>query len=48
MPVLQQPEVYLANSGDIIDDEGKITGEGTEDFLRGAVESFVEFVEKLK
>lgn len=47
MPVLQQPEVYLANSQDLIDDEGKIVGEGTEEFLQGAVNSFVDFIEKL-
>lgn len=47
MPILQQPELYLANSGDIMDDDGKITGEGTEDFLKEAIDSFIGFVEKL-
>lgn len=46
MPVLQQPEVYLPNSGDLLDDEGNIVGEGTEDVLQGAVDAFVDFAKK--
>lgn len=47
MPTLQQPEVYLANSADLINEEGQIIGEGTEDFLKGVVKAFVDFTEKL-
>ncbi len=45
MPILQQPEVYLANSQDLLDD-GKINNEDTKDFLQGAVDAFVEFANK--
>lgn len=45
MPVLQQPEIYLANSQDLLDD-GKINNEGTKDFLQGAVDAYVDFANK--
>lgn len=45
MPVLQQPEVYLANSQDLLED-GKINNEGTQDFLQSVVDAYVEFAKK--
>lgn len=45
MPVLQQPEVYLANSQDLLED-GKINNEGTQEFLQSVVDAYVEFAKK--
>lgn len=45
---LQQPEVYIANSFDLIDEHGKINNEGTVEFLQSAVDAFVEFTKKFK
>lgn len=45
MPVLQQPEVYLANSQDLLED-GQINNEDTKEFLQGVVDSYVEFANK--
>lgn len=46
MPVLQQPEVYLANSADLLDENGQIKNEDTIDFLRSFVDAFVEWIKK--
>lgn len=46
MPVLQQPEVYLANSPDLLDENGKINNEGTINFLQSVVDAFVELIKK--
>lgn len=46
MPVLQQPEVYLANSQDLLDENGKINNQGTQDFIQSAVDAFVDFSKK--
>ncbi len=46
MPVMQQPEVYLANSQDLLDENGKINNEGTQDFINSVGQAFAEYVEK--
>ncbi|WP_100013211.1 NADPH-dependent FMN reductase [Lentibacillus sediminis] len=46
MPVVQQPEVYLANSADLVDENGKINNEGTIQFLQTFVDSFVDLIKK--
>jgi chromate reductase, NAD(P)H dehydrogenase (quinone) len=46
MPIVQQPEVYLANSQDLVDGSGKITNEGTIEFLQGFVNTFVDLIKK--
>ena len=48
MHPLQQPEVYIANSFDLIDDEEKINNEGTVEFLQSAVDAFIELIKKFK
>ena len=48
MHPLQQPEVYIANSFDLVDNDGKINNEGTVEFLQSAVDAFVELVKKFK
>lgn len=46
MPVLQQPEVYLANSQDLLDENGRINNDGTREFLQSVVDAYIEFAEK--
>lgn len=46
MPILQQPEAYLANSPSLLDDNGKINNEGTLKFLQSFVDAFVELIKK--
>lgn len=47
MPVLQQPEMYLENSAESLDDDGKIIRDGSEEFLQNAVDTYISFLEKL-
>ncbi|MBU5593803.1 NAD(P)H-dependent oxidoreductase [Amphibacillus sp. MSJ-3] len=46
MPVVQQPEVYLANSPDLLDENGKLNNEQTIQFLQSFVDSFVDLIKK--
>ena len=46
MPVLQQPEIYLANVAELLDDNGKIMREDTVQFLQSAIDAFVEHSKK--
>jgi chromate reductase, NAD(P)H dehydrogenase (quinone) len=46
MPIVQQPEVYLANSQDLLDENGKINNEGTIQFLQGFVDAFVDLIKR--
>ncbi|MTD31244.1 NADPH-dependent FMN reductase [Planomicrobium sp. YIM 101495] len=46
MPVVQQPEVYLANSQDLLDESGKFNNEGTVEFLKSFIDTFVELIKK--
>ncbi len=46
MPVVQQPEVYLANSQDLLDDNGKFKSEDTIQFLQSFVDAFVDLMKK--
>ena len=46
MPVVQQPEVYLANSQDLVDDSGNINNEQTVQFLQSFVDAFVDLINK--
>ena len=48
MPVLQQPEVYLANSPSLLDENGKINNEGTVKFLQSVVKAFIQLIKKHK
>lgn len=48
MHPLQQPEVYIANSFDLIDEQGKINNEGTVEFLQSVVDAFIELIKKFK
>ena len=46
MPVLQQPEAYIANTQDLFDDDGKLTKESTAKFLREVLGAYVAFLEQ--
>ncbi|SOC19553.1 chromate reductase [Ureibacillus xyleni] len=46
MPILQQPEAYIANSGSLFDDNGKIKDQGTVQFLQGFVNAFVDLINR--
>ena len=44
MPTLQQPEVYIAHTDKLLDENGKINNEGTVAFLQTVIDAFVEMV----
>ena len=44
-PVVQQPEVYLANAQDLLDENGKIHNEDTKAFLQSFIDTFVKLIE---
>lgn len=45
MPTLQQPEVYLGGVADLFDAEGRMTNEGTREFLAKFMVAFASWVE---
>jgi len=47
VPVVQQPEVYIAETPALFNEDGEFIQEGTEEFLQSAVDKFVDLVEKL-
>jgi len=46
MPTMQQPEVYIANSNNLFDENLQPTNKGTEEFLEGVGKQFSHFVSK--
>lgn len=46
MPVVQQPEVYIAGVHELLGQDGKITNEDTNKFLQSAVDVFVSLIKK--
>jgi chromate reductase len=46
MPTLQQPEAYIGNVGDLLDDNGKINDDGTIKFLQSFVDAFVDMIKR--
>lgn len=45
MPVVGQPEVFLGQSPELLDENGKIKVDSTVEFLQGYVNSFVALIE---
>jgi chromate reductase len=45
---LQQPEVYLANSFGLFDENGKMNNEGTLKFLQSVVDAFLVHIKRFK
>lgn len=48
MPTMQQPEAYVGNVEALLDDEGRLTNEGTRDFLKTFVDAFSDWIEKTR
>ncbi|MCP1144361.1 NADPH-dependent FMN reductase [Lysinibacillus endophyticus] len=46
MPILQQPEAYIANSSTLFDDNGKFKEEKTTQFLQVFVDAFVDLINR--
>jgi len=46
MPVVQQPEAYIANSAELFDENGKINDEGMVQYLQTVVDTFVGLIKK--
>jgi len=46
MPVMQQPEAYLANAGELFDDKGRLKNEDTRKFLQKFMTAFGHWIEK--
>ncbi len=46
MPTMQQPEVYIANSAELFDDNLVLKNEGTAEFLKSTGHAFSEFASK--
>jgi chromate reductase len=47
MPVLQQPEAYIAGSNKLVGDDGKIADDGKREFLGKFLHAFAEWIEKI-
>jgi hypothetical protein len=45
MPAMQQPEAYIGGVAGLLDETGKLTNEGTRDFLRKFTEAFAAWIE---
>ena len=46
MPMVQQPEAYIGNVLDLLEEDGSITKQGTIDFFQTIVDAFVALIEK--
>ena len=46
MPVLQQPEMYIARSSELFDDKGAVKTDDTRKFLSGFMESFSSWIDR--
>ncbi len=46
MPLVQQPEVYLANVTKILDENGKINNDETIQFLQTFVDAFIDLIDR--
>lgn len=44
MPVVQQPEVYLSNVGELFDEQGRLVAEDTEQYLRSALDALLRLI----
>jgi chromate reductase len=45
MPVMQQPEAYIAKVGDLVDKDGALVNDSTRDFLKTFAEKFTAWIE---
>lgn len=44
IPVLQQPEAYIGNVGNLFDGQGKLTNDSTRQFLKGYIDAYATWV----
>src|SRR5579871_3329013 len=47
MPVLQQPEAYIAKSNTLFTEEGEVTDDATRAFLAGLMQAFAALIERV-
>jgi chromate reductase len=45
VPAMQQPEAYIGGVANLFDADGKLTNDGTRDFLRTFMEAFAAWIE---
>jgi len=48
IPVMQQPEAYIGNAASLFDKEGSIRNEDTRKFLKGFMEAFAAWIERIQ
>jgi chromate reductase len=48
MPTMQQPEAYIGNVADLLDDEGKLKTDDTRVFLKSFIDAFAKWIDKTK
>ena len=48
VPIVQQPEVYIAGTPELFDENGEFLKEGTADFLQTAIDALEELVKRNK
>lgn len=46
MPTMQQPEAYIGNVADLLDDDGKLKKDDTRKFLKDFMDAFAKWIEK--
>ena len=44
IPMMQQPEAYIANAAKLFDDSGKLVNDSTRDFLRKFLQAFARWI----
>lgn len=48
MPTMQQPEAYIGNVADLLDDDGKLKKDDTGAFLKTFTDAFAKWIDKTK
>lgn len=46
IPLLQQPEAYIGNAGNLFDDKGAIANDSTRDFMQKYLQAYAQWVDK--
>jgi chromate reductase len=47
MPVLQQPEAYIAGSNKLVNDQGEIEDASKREYLQKILHAFAQWIEKV-
>lgn len=48
MPTMQQPEAYIGNVADLLDENGKLKKDDTRKFLKAFTDAFADWIDKTK